>query len=95
MSGRPYLSLFHKSSSANTILSTAGGGLSFAFANTQDLASLEIQIADGLAKLALAPGSLGKPDPAAYAPYEARSVACKYAEIFERASICAQATFRK
>ena len=87
MSGRPYLSLFHQSSSAHAILSAAGGGIALAFSNPQELASLEVPIAEGLRKLALAPNSLGKVDSAASAPYEARTIAQKYADIFTNASL--------
>ncbi|HEY1980212.1 MAG TPA: hypothetical protein VGH13_08985, partial [Xanthobacteraceae bacterium] len=95
MSGRPYLSLFHRLSNANTILSAAGGGIALAFSDAHELASLEGQVADALAKLAFAPDSLGKIDPAAAAPHEARTIAKKYAEIFERASNGAQAALHK
>jgi len=83
MSGTPYFSLFHKSSSSHAILLQAGGGLAFAFADAQGLEALEAPLADALAKLATAPESLGKADPSAYAPFEARSIAKQYAEIFD------------
>ena len=83
MSGTPYFSLFHKSSSSHAILSQAGGGLALAFADAQELEALEQPLADALAKLAAAPESLGKADPSAYAPFEARSIAKRYADIFD------------
>ncbi len=83
MSGTPYFSLFHKSSSSHAILSQAGGGLAFAFADALELEALEQPLADAFLKLATAPESLGKADPSAYAPFEARSIAKQYAEIFD------------
>jgi hypothetical protein len=84
MSGRPFLSLFHRASSAHAILTAAGGGRSFAFASSEELAALEAPLADGLRTLAAAPASLGHADPAAYAPYEARAIACRFAAIFDQ-----------
>ena len=94
MSGRPYLSLFHRASSAHEILSAAGGGDSFAFSTADELASLENPLSDGLIRLICAPESLGKADPAVYAPYEASSIARQYGDIFslldaERIAPCA------
>jgi Glycosyl transferase 4-like domain len=84
MSGRPYLSLFHRASSAHAILIAAGGGRGFAFATPEELAALEAPLADGLRTLAAAPESLGRVDPSAYAPYEARAIASRFARIFDR-----------
>jgi glycosyltransferase involved in cell wall biosynthesis len=86
MSGRPYLSLFHGASSAHKILSAAGGGCALGFASGDELTSLEQAIAEALRAVALAPETFGKADPAAYTPYEARSIAGKYAAIFEEIS---------
>jgi len=83
MSGRPYLSLFHAMSSAHAILARAGGGLTFAFSTTEELAALTPALADGLRALALCPERLGCADPAAYAPYEAHAIAGRYAGIFD------------
>jgi hypothetical protein len=83
MSSRPFLSLFHRASSAHTILTAAGGGQAFAFATLEELVALEASLADGLRTLAAAPESLGRVDPSAYAPYEARAVARRFADIFE------------
>lgn len=83
MSGTPYFSLFHKSSSSHAILSQAGGGLPLAFANAMELEALEQPLADALATLATAPDRLGKADASAYAPFEARSIAKRYANIFD------------
>ena len=82
MTGRPFLSLFHRASSAHAILTAAGGGRAFAFATPEELAALEAPLADGLRTLAAAPESLGRVDPSAYAPYEARAVARRFADIF-------------
>jgi hypothetical protein len=83
MSGRPYVSLFHRASSAHAILRVAGGGRAFAFATPKELVALEVPLADGLRTLAAAPESLGRIDPSAYAPHEARVVARRFAGIFE------------
>ena len=84
MSGRPFLSLFHQASSAHEILSAAGGGLTFGFKDNRELAALEQPLADGLKRLATAPESLGRAEPAACAPYESGAIAGRYAAIFER-----------
>src|SRR5262249_27252013 len=83
MSGRPYLSLFHRASSAHAILSSAGGGRTFAFETAQELGALEVPLAEGLKALALRPESLGNANPTAYAPYEARNIAARFANIFD------------
>jgi glycosyltransferase involved in cell wall biosynthesis len=83
MSQRPYVSLFHRASSAHAILSAAGGGRSLAFDGKEELAALEIPLAEALRTLALKPNSLGTADPASYAPYEARNIASRFAEIFD------------
>jgi hypothetical protein len=83
MSGRPFLSLFHRASSAHSILTAAGGGRTFGFANPEELAALEAPLASGLLTLAAAPASLGRVNPSAYAPYEACSIAGRFAHIFD------------
>jgi len=83
MSGRPYLSIFHARSSSHDILTHAGGGAAFAFADTAALPELVAPIADGLARLAGDPASLGRADPAAYAPFTAHAIAGRFAEVFE------------
>jgi hypothetical protein len=85
MSGRPWLSIFHRQSSAHDILTCAGGGSAFAFSSTADLSTMVPAIADGLVRLASAPTSLGSIDPAAYAPFTARAVAGRFAEILRNA----------
>lgn len=86
MSGRPYLSLFHKSSDAHALLSAAGGGKALAFSNAAELAALELPIAEALRTLVLAPRSFGRADEAVYAPFEARMIARRYAAIFDGVS---------
>jgi hypothetical protein len=94
MSGRPYLSLFHSSSSANAILASAGGGRSLAFATQEELDGLETQLVEGLRMLAIHPESFGSVDPAAYAPYEARNIAGRFARIFDRVVSTASARIK-
>jgi glycosyltransferase involved in cell wall biosynthesis len=84
MSGRPWLSIFHRQSSAHDILTRAGGGAAFAFSNTADLTSMVSAIADGLARLASAPASLGSVDSVAYAQFTARAVAGRFADVFQK-----------
>lgn len=84
MSGRPFLSLFHAASSAHAVLSAAGGGRSLGFTSMEELAGLKASIAEGIKTLVTAPKSLGLPDPAAYAAFEARPIAGRFGEIFDR-----------
>jgi hypothetical protein len=83
MSGRPFLSLYHRASSAHAILTAAGGGRAFAFATFEELAALEAPLMDGLRTLAVAPESLGRPEPSTYAPYQACAIASRFADIFD------------
>ncbi|MDP2829680.1 MAG: glycosyltransferase [Sulfuricellaceae bacterium] len=84
MSGKPYLSVFHRASSAHEILTAAGGGVALAFSTGEELAALEEVICDGLHRLVTEPETLGKADSAVYMPFEARAIAERYAAIFER-----------
>ena len=86
MSGRPFLSLFHHASSAQAILTAAGGGLAHSFRSVDELDRLVPELAMSLSKLVLAPEELGTVDPAAYAPFEARAIAARYAAIFDQVS---------
>jgi hypothetical protein len=86
MSGRPWLSLFHRASSAHAILSAAGGGLAHAFESPAELDALEGPLRESLRRLALSPESVGKADPSAYAPYEAREIARRFAQVFDMIS---------
>jgi hypothetical protein len=83
MSGRPFLSLFHRASAAHTVLSAAGGGRAFAFGTPEERGALEFPLSDGFRILAANPESLGHVDPSAYAPYEVRAVARRFADIFD------------
>jgi hypothetical protein len=83
MSGTPFVSLFHRASSAHAIVSRAGRGHAFAFETSDDLAALEVPLADALHMLAIAPGSFGIADPTAWAPYEAKAVTQRFADIFD------------
>lgn len=84
MCGRPFLSLFHRASSAHGILAEAGGGVALAFETQSELSQLERALADGLRILALRPESFGLANPAAYAPYNACNIAARFAAIFDR-----------
>ena len=86
MSGRPYLSLFHRASSAHEILSASGGGLALAFESADELVALEGSLADALKTLALHPETVGTADPKAYAPFEACNIARRFADIFNSIS---------
>jgi hypothetical protein len=90
MSGRPFLSLFHRESSAHAILSAAGGGCALSFANPSELSALEDELIDGLKRLAAHPESFGNANPAAYTSYEAGNIAGHFAEIFERIRVNCQ-----
>jgi glycosyltransferase involved in cell wall biosynthesis len=86
MAGRPFISLFHRMSSAHAILSAAGGGVTFAFGSESELSSLRDGVADGILTLVRDGRRLGRPNRDAYAPYEASAIAAKFAEIFDRLS---------
>jgi hypothetical protein len=84
MSGRPYLSLYHEASSANHVLSAAGGGRVITFQSEIELSKLEGTLAEGLLTLAYSSQLLGTVNPSAYAPFEAKNISKKYGEIFDR-----------
>jgi hypothetical protein len=84
MCGRPFLSIFHRASSSHAILSAAGGGRSLAFSTLHELAALEAPLSEALRCIAIAPDSWGTVDPLAYAPYQARATARRFADIFDR-----------
>jgi len=86
MSGRPFLSLFHRTSSSYEILSAAGGGFSHAYADGRSDEEIDKAIAASLYKIATQPDALGRVNPSAYAPYEARAIARQYADIFAKVS---------
>lgn len=87
MSGRPFLSLFHAASSAHRILSSAGGGHTYAFADADSLNALEVPFSESLRQLALEPESVGLADPAAYASYNARNIAAEFARVFDAVAL--------
>jgi hypothetical protein len=86
MSGRPFLSVFHRASSAHEILRKAGGGIAIGFAGATELENVPRVIADALVQLVTNQGALGKVNPVAYAPYEASAIARRFGEIFDRLS---------
>ncbi|MBY0227557.1 MAG: hypothetical protein K2Q28_17290 [Hyphomicrobium sp.] len=83
MSGRPFLSVFHRASSAHTVLAQVGGGIAMAFDRQDELRALPAKIAEALVKLVINPENLGRADPSAYEGFTAQAVAKRYAEIFD------------
>lgn len=86
MSGRPYLSLFHASSSAHSILAAAGGGRAFSFASSEELEALTPAISHALMTLAEHPEKFGRADQAAYAHYTAHATTGRFAALFDTLS---------
>jgi hypothetical protein len=84
MAKRPFLSIFHRASSAHYILAAAGGGRAFAFSDQAELSGLAPHFAQALEDLAIRPETFGASDPSVYEPYTARNVAGQFAEIFDR-----------
>ncbi|MGN8114383.1 glycosyltransferase [Labrys sp. 22185] len=80
---RPYLSLFHRQSSAHALLTATGGGINFSFADASDLGGLPRDIATGLERLALEPTSLGQARQDLLEPFSARAIAGRYGAIFD------------
>jgi len=87
MSGRPFLSLFHSASSAHRILAAGGGGRALSFTTPEELAGLKSQVAAAIQQLATAPGAVGKRREEAIAPYTARAIARRFADIFDAAAV--------
>lgn len=83
MSGTNYLSLLHRDSSAHALALRAGGGKALAFSSPAELAVLESELENTLVGLVTDPQACGALDPAAYAPFEARKIAGRFAEIFD------------
>lgn len=83
MSGRPYVSLFHASSSAHNILTKAGGGRTFAFDSPENLPGLVPPLRNALVELAVVPDAFGHAESKSYAAYTADSVAGDFAKIFD------------
>ena len=84
MLGRPFVSLFHRQSSAHALLAAAGGGACFAFSDPAGLFSLAGELAAGLVRVAGEPASLGRTDLGCLDTYSAAAIARRYADIFER-----------
>lgn len=84
ISGKPFLSLFHRASSAHAILERAGGGKALSFETAEQLAALEAPLAEGLRTLAAAPRSLGVGDATVYEEFTAKAVAARFAAVFDR-----------
>jgi hypothetical protein len=84
MAGRPYLSLFHRRSSAHALLTAADAGVALGFEDQAELAALTPQIAQALGDLAAGRRSFAPADPQVYAPFTAHAVAGRFAAIFER-----------
>ena len=84
--GRPWLSLvIHFASSAHAVLAAAGGGRALAFSNDADLEALVPDLAEAMTVLATSSENLGRVRPEAMAPYTARAIAGRFADVFERA----------
>ena len=83
MSGRPFLSLFHRASSAQEILSAAGGGLSRCFSGQNELDDLVVEVCDTLCLIACDPESLGRSNPDVYIRFSAANIAERFAEVFD------------
>lgn len=86
LSGRPYLSLFHRSSSAHRLLEEAGGGRAIAFADPEELDGAIPAIADGLRTLATAPESFAKARSTTIEPLLAHGIAGQFAKVFDQVS---------
>jgi hypothetical protein len=86
MSGRPYVSLFHSASSSHRILSAAGGGRNFSFSDVAELPDLTAALSRAIFDLASNPEKFGRADATVYEAYSARSVASRFAEVFEQAA---------
>jgi hypothetical protein len=85
MSGRPYLSLFHRASSAHAILSSAGGGRAFGFGAAAELPGMVSSLQNGLRALSCTPKQFAPADPAAYAAFTADNIAAAFGKVLEGA----------
>lgn len=83
MSGRPFLSLFHRASSAHRILAGAGGGHALSFATPDELVGLTGAVAAAIKDLAMTPQAVGRPRQEAIAAYSAPAIARRFADIFD------------
>jgi hypothetical protein len=84
MAQRPFLSIFHRESSAHDILTRAGGGRALAFENPATLAGLRPQIVAALDQILTSPSPFGMNDPSVLEPYSARSLAKRCAGLFDQ-----------
>jgi hypothetical protein len=80
MSGRPVLSIFHQASSAHEILNAAGA-LAHGFRDHADLDVIVPVLTESLRRLIVDQATIPAIDRAAYARFEARSIAGEYAAI--------------
>jgi len=87
MSGRPYVSLFHRQSSAHDILMAAGGGTSLCFDTPSALAALVEPLKEAIVELATQPEQFKRADPAAYEAFTARSTAGRFAKVFAEVAL--------
>ena len=83
MSGTPFISIFHRASSAHQILLTSGGGFPHAFETLDELNGITPQLKQQLAMFAEGTVKLAPPDPKAYEPFQAFNVAKQFAEVFD------------
>lgn len=84
MSGRPYLSVFHRQSSSHEILERAGGGIALGFDGAAALPSLVDPLTEALFRLVSEHSTFRPANRAAYEDFTAASVARRYAAIFDR-----------
>lgn len=82
LSGTPMLGVFHRLSSAGTILRECGNALVVDFADRAELATLADRLSDALACLIAQPEQLPKSNELAIESYNARSLARQFAGIF-------------
>jgi hypothetical protein len=87
MSGRPYLSLFHRQSSAHAILSAAGGGFAHAFGDDTDEESLLRELVSSLRALTQDIGRIKPADPSTYSEFSAAAVARRFADVFAQVAV--------
>lgn len=83
MSGTPFISIFHRASSAHQILLTSGGGFPHAFETLEELNGITPKLKQQLTKFAEGTVKLAPPDPRAYEPFHALNVAKQFAEVFD------------
>lgn len=87
MSGRPYVSLFHRASSAHQILCNAGGGFAIGFSTPEELVACELPLVRALLKLVTAPNEISLVDSDITEAFTAGAIAAKFGSIFDRISV--------